>query len=116
MNVEQHILYSMYTKKERKERPITVDVQLYVPGTQKVIVGNPWFYLGYLMYHEIHLNTTYNTLLLYCNSNFVNTSGFPKNKPPPIQFLFPKIIDFAVLLSRSEFNTRVTHLYQNILV
>ena len=58
MNVEQHILYSMYTKKERKERPITVEVQLYVPGTQKVIAGDPWFYLGYLMYHEIHLNTT----------------------------------------------------------
>jgi hypothetical protein len=48
----------MYTKKERKERPITVEVQLYVPGTQQVIKCDPWFYLGYLMYHEIHLNTT----------------------------------------------------------
>jgi hypothetical protein len=46
------------TKKERKKRPITVEVQLYVPGTQKVIASDDWFYLGYLMYHEIHLNTT----------------------------------------------------------
>ncbi|XP_076096890.1 uncharacterized protein LOC143067475 [Mytilus galloprovincialis] len=58
MNVEQHILYSMYTAEERKKNPITVEVQLYLPGKQKVISGDPWFYLGFLMYNE-NINTSY---------------------------------------------------------
>ncbi|XP_033760362.1 uncharacterized protein LOC117342333 isoform X3 [Pecten maximus] len=52
MNVEQHILYSMFTTEERKTHPLDVDVQLYIPGTKKVMSGDPWFYLGYLMYDE----------------------------------------------------------------
>ncbi|XP_048747001.2 uncharacterized protein LOC125659385 isoform X2 [Ostrea edulis] len=52
MNVEQHILYAMYTKSERKKYPIDVEVQLYIPGQKRVRNGNPWFYLGYLMYRE----------------------------------------------------------------
>ncbi|XP_021376649.1 uncharacterized protein LOC110465269 isoform X2 [Mizuhopecten yessoensis] len=52
MNVEQHILYSMFTTEERKAHPLDVDVQLYIPGTKNVMSGNPWFYLGYLMYDE----------------------------------------------------------------
>lgn len=52
MNVEQHILYAMYTTQERKKYPIEVEVQLYIPGQRRVINGNPWFYLGYLMYRE----------------------------------------------------------------
>ncbi|KAK3094718.1 hypothetical protein FSP39_005402 [Pinctada imbricata] len=52
MNVEQHILYAMYTKIEREKYPLEVDLQLYIPGQQRVINTNPWFYLGYLMYRE----------------------------------------------------------------
>ncbi|XP_048747903.1 uncharacterized protein LOC125660108 [Ostrea edulis] len=52
MNVEQHILYAMYTKAERKKYPIDVELQLYIPGQKHVRNGNPWFYLGYLMYRE----------------------------------------------------------------
>ena len=53
MNVEQHILFSMYTSSERENNPITVEVQTYIPGTKKVICADPWFYLGCLMYREI---------------------------------------------------------------
>jgi hypothetical protein len=52
MNVEQHILYAMYTKAEREKYPIDVEVQVYIPGQKPVENGNPWFYLGYLMYTE----------------------------------------------------------------
>ncbi|XP_060075019.1 uncharacterized protein LOC132554725 [Ylistrum balloti] len=52
MNVEQQILYSMFTTEERKAHPLDVDVQLYIPGRKKVLSNNPWFYLGYLMYNE----------------------------------------------------------------
>ncbi|XP_056006727.1 uncharacterized protein LOC125677994 [Ostrea edulis] len=52
MNVEQHIIYAMYTKSEREKYPIDVEVQLYIPGQKRVRNGNPWFYLGYLMYKE----------------------------------------------------------------
>lgn len=52
MNVEQHILYSMFTTEERKKHPIDIDVQLYIPGTKTVMSGDPWFYLGYVMYDE----------------------------------------------------------------
>jgi hypothetical protein len=52
MNVEQHILYAMYTTAERKKYPLEVDVQLYIPGQRPVVNGNPWFYLGYVMYRE----------------------------------------------------------------
>lgn len=52
VNVEQHILYSMYTAEERKKNPITVEVQPYLLGQQKIISGDPWFYLGFLMYNE----------------------------------------------------------------
>ncbi|VDI79456.1 Hypothetical predicted protein [Mytilus galloprovincialis] len=58
MNVEQHILYSMYTAEERKKNPITVEVQPYLPGKQKVISRDPWFYLGFLMYNE-NINASY---------------------------------------------------------
>ncbi|XP_052104775.1 uncharacterized protein LOC127737864 [Mytilus californianus] len=58
MNVEQHILYSMYTAEERKKNPITVEVQPYLPGKQKVLSGDPWFYLGFLMYNE-NINASY---------------------------------------------------------
>lgn len=54
MNVEQHILYSMYTKSEREKNPISVEVQTYIPGTKPVACGDPWFYLGCLMYREIN--------------------------------------------------------------
>lgn len=52
MNVEQHILYAMYTKQERQKYPIDIEVQLYIPGQRQVLNTNPWFYLGYLMYRE----------------------------------------------------------------
>lgn len=52
VNVEQHILYSMYTAEERKKNPITDEVQPYLLGQQKIISGDPWFYLGFLMYNE----------------------------------------------------------------
>ena len=52
MNVEQHILYAMYTTDERKKFPLEIDVQLYVPGHKQVLGADPWFYLGYLMYNE----------------------------------------------------------------
>lgn len=58
MNVEQHILYSMYTADERKKNPITVEVQPYLPGKQKVLSSDPWFYLGFLMYNE-NINASY---------------------------------------------------------
>lgn len=52
MNVEQHILYSMFTLSERRNNPIKVEVQPYIPGTKLVICEDPWFYLGCLMYRE----------------------------------------------------------------
>lgn len=60
MNVEQHILYSMYTFEERTKKPIHVEVQLYIPGQHKVMCENPWFYLGFLMYHEVQNSTVGN--------------------------------------------------------
>ena len=53
MNVEQHIIYSMYTKEERATYSPKVELQTYIPGTQTVLNLNPWFYLGYLMYTPI---------------------------------------------------------------
>lgn len=53
MNAEQQILHAMYTDAERKAHPLDVDVQPYVPGTEKVLITNHWLYLGYLMYQEI---------------------------------------------------------------
>ena len=57
MNVEQHILYSMYTQSERKKNAISVEVQTYIPGTKRVACGDPWFYLGCLMYQEVSKTT-----------------------------------------------------------
>lgn len=54
MNVEQHVLYSMFTKSERKKNPISVEVQTYIPGTKPAACVDPWFYLGCLMYHEVN--------------------------------------------------------------
>lgn len=53
MNAEQHILYAMYTSEERRKNPIEIEIQLYIPGTQKVINSSPLFYLGFVMYHEV---------------------------------------------------------------
>lgn len=53
MNVEQQILYSMYTKEERGKIGVDVELQLYVPkGT-----GDPWFYLGHSMRRPVPLVT-----------------------------------------------------------
>ena len=52
MNVEQQLLYAMYTSQERSKYPIRVELQLYIPGQRPVINSNPWFYLGFVMYRE----------------------------------------------------------------
>lgn len=52
MNVEQQLLYAMYTSQERSKYPIRVELQLYIPGQRPVINTNPWFYLGFVMYRE----------------------------------------------------------------
>lgn len=54
MNVEQQILYAMFTRGERRAHPLDVDVQLYIPGSKKVLSVDPWFFLGYAMYDETY--------------------------------------------------------------
>nr|XP_022302478.1 uncharacterized protein LOC111110322 [Crassostrea virginica] len=50
MNVEQHILFAMYTRQERNKYSIRVELQRYTPGQRPVVNNNDWFYLGYVMY------------------------------------------------------------------
>nr|XP_022300792.1 uncharacterized protein LOC111108996 [Crassostrea virginica] len=50
MNVEQHILFAMYTRQERNKYSIRVELQRYIPGQRPVVNANYWFYLGYVMY------------------------------------------------------------------
>ena len=52
MNVDQNIIYAMYTTKGRADIKPNIELQIYRNGTYK---GDPWFYLGYLMKKELNL-------------------------------------------------------------
>ena len=51
MNVEQHIIYAMFTTKGRADIKPNTELQIYRNGTYN---RDPWFYLGYLMKKEVN--------------------------------------------------------------
>ena len=51
MNVEQHIIYAMYTTLGRADIEPNIELQIYQNVKYK---GNPWFYLGYLMKKDVN--------------------------------------------------------------